>query len=61
MTFEEKYSGKTREEAIAWRMEVYGEFKGVAEAKVDDDINGAKNTPPSDSEWMSLMLDCTYC
>lgn len=59
MTFEEKYNGKTREEAIAWRMEVYGEFRGVAEARVDDDINGADNTVPTD-DFEMLMLDTMY-
>ena len=61
MTFEEKYNGKTREEAIQWRMDVYGEFKGVAEAKVDDDINGTKGTPSDDIDWLFTMLDNTYC
>lgn len=59
MTFEEKYNGRTREEAIAWRIEVYGEFYGVAEAKVDEDINGSD--APSGRDWVSVMLDCTYC
>ena len=61
MTFEEKYNGRTREEAIAWRMEVYGEFRGVAEARVDDDINGTEGTQSDDFDWVSAMLDHTYC
>lgn len=62
MTFEEKYNGRTREEAIAWRMEVYGEYYGVAEAKVDEDINGRDNSEPSDDiDWLFTMLDHTYC
>lgn len=58
----EKYNGRTREEAIQWRMEVYGEFYGVAEAKVDEDYNGRDNTEPSDNiDWLFSMLNATYC
>ena len=58
----EKYNGRTREEAIQWRMEVYGEIYGVAEAKVDEDYNVRDNTEPSDNiDWLFSMLDATYC
>ena len=61
MTFKEKYNGRTREEAIAWRMEVYGEFRGVAEARVDDDINRTEGTQSKDFDWESTMLDYIHC
>lgn len=57
----EKYNGRTREEAIQWRMEVYGEFYGVAEAKVDADMNAESSKQLSDDEWNLVMLDATYC
>ena len=61
MTFEEKYNGRTREEAIAWRMDVYGEFRGVAETRVDDDINRTEGTQSKDFDWESTMLDYIHC
>lgn len=55
------YNEMTREEAIAWRMEVYGEREAVATNRVDEVINPTSKQKKSYSEWHDEMLDLTYC
>lgn len=54
------YTGMTREEAIAWRMEVYGEREKVAANIVDEAINPQPKKKKSLSEDYADLLDIMY-
>lgn len=55
------YEGMTRAEAIAWRMDVYGEREKVAANRVDEAMNPAPKSEKTWNERYADMLDMTYC
>lgn len=54
------YQGMTRKEAIAWRMEVYGEREKVAANRVDEAINPQPKQKKSMGEDYADLLDIMY-
>lgn len=54
------YEGMTRAEAIAWRMDAYGEREAVAANRVDEVFNFQPKAKKSWGEQYADMLDIMY-